>query len=157
VSIRAATPDDLVHVASLDRELWEHQTRSPSFSNNDVAPLDEFVDEWRDDTFDSPDTFWPFVAERNGEVVGGALMYRRPTGDLRVPDGNVDLAHAATYPQHRGTGAGLALAAHVIGWAHDQGFRSITTDWRSVNLLSSRFWPRRGWRTTYLRLYRAIP
>jgi hypothetical protein len=41
--------------------------------------------------------------------------------------------------------------------SHDQGFRSITTDWRSANLLSSRFRPRRGFRPTYLRLYRAVP
>ena len=31
------------------------------------------------------------------------------------------------------------------------------TDWRVTNLLASRFWPRRGFRTTFLRLYRHIP
>jgi GNAT superfamily N-acetyltransferase len=74
-----------------------------------------------------------------------------------VPDGNIDLAHAATEPQVRGSGAGLALTAHILRWAHEQGFRSITTDWRSVNLLASRFWPRRGWRETHYRLYRSVP
>jgi hypothetical protein len=33
----------------------------------------------------------------------------------------------------------------------------MTTDWRAVNLLSSRFWPRRGFRPQYLRLYRSVP
>ena len=33
----------------------------------------------------------------------------------------------------------------------------MTVDWRMVNLLSSRFWPRRGFRPQYLRLYRAVP
>ena len=74
-----------------------------------------------------------------------------------MPEQNVDLAHAATDPAVRGSGAGVALTAFVIDWAYEQGFRSITTDWRSVNLLSSRFWPRRRFRPTYLRLYRAIP
>ena len=157
VTIRPGTSDDLRHFAFFDHELWSHQTRSPSFSNNDVPPLAEFEDDWREDTFDSPDTFWPFLAERDGEVVGEALMYRRPAGDLRVPEGNVDLGHAATLPEVRGSGVGLALAAFIVNWAHEQGFRSVTTDWRSVNLLSSRFWPRRGFRPTYLRLYRAIP
>lgn len=157
VTIRPGAKGDLPHLARLDRELWVHQVGSPSFSGQDVEPLEAFETEWADDTFDSPDTFWPFMAERDGEVVGEALLYRRPTGDLRVPERNVDLAHAATYPGVRGSGVGLALAAHVVAWAHEQGFRSITTDWRSVNLLSSRFWPRRGWRATHLRLYRAIP
>jgi hypothetical protein len=33
----------------------------------------------------------------------------------------------------------------------------MLTDWRVTNLLASRFWPRRGFRTTFLRLYRSIP
>jgi GNAT superfamily N-acetyltransferase len=78
-------------------------------------------------------------------------------GDLRVPAHNIDLAHAATLDDVRGTGVGLALTAHALQWAHDNGFRSMTTDWRVVNLLSSRFWPRRGFRPQYLRLYRAVP
>ncbi len=47
--------------------------------------------------------------------------------------------------------------AHALNGAHERGFRSMTVDWRSVNLLSSRFWPRRGFRPQYLRLYRAVP
>ena len=33
----------------------------------------------------------------------------------------------------------------------------MTTDWRVTNLLASRFWPKRGFRPTFLRLYRSIP
>jgi GNAT superfamily N-acetyltransferase len=93
----------------------------------------------------------------DGQVAGHALLYKRPTGDLRVPAGNIDLAHAVVHEDFRGRGVGLALSSHVLRWAHDRDYLSMTTDWRSVNLLSSRFWPRRGWRPQYLRLYRAIP
>jgi GNAT superfamily N-acetyltransferase len=89
--------------------------------------------------------------------VGIVGLYRRPEGVLRVPTDNIDLAFAVTGDEVRGTGAGLALTAHALTWAHEQGFRSMTVDWRSVNLLSSRFWPRRGFRPQYLRLYRAVP
>jgi GNAT superfamily N-acetyltransferase len=74
-----------------------------------------------------------------------------------VPARNIDLAHVATLDDVRGSGVGLALTAHVLAWAHEQGYRSMTTDWRAVNLLSSRFWPRRGFRPQYLRLYRSVP
>jgi GNAT superfamily N-acetyltransferase len=154
--IRPGTPDDLRVVARFDEILWTHQARSPSFSGLDVPPLDEFEREWSD-TWDDAETFPHFVAERDGRVVGHALLFRRPEGDLRVPPGNIDLAHAATLDDVRGTGVGLALTAHVLRWASEHGFRSLTTDWRSVNLLSSRFWPRRGFRPQYLRLYRAVP
>ena len=99
----------------------------------------------------------PFVAERDGEIVGLLGLYRRPEGDLRVPESNIDLAFAATRGEVRGSGAGLALTAHGMRWAAEHGFRSMTVDWRSVNLLSSRFWTNRGFRPQYLRLYRAVP
>ncbi|MDX6452174.1 MAG: hypothetical protein QOH16_2223 [Gaiellaceae bacterium] len=154
--VRESTPDDLEATAGFDEILWLLQARSPSFSGLTVPSRNEFREEWS--------TLWAedeypahFVAEQDGRVVGHALLYSRPEGDLRVPAGNIDLAHVATLDDVRGSGVGLALAHHVLGWAHEHGFRSMTTDWRSVNLLSSRFWPRRGFRPQYLRLYRAIP
>jgi hypothetical protein len=33
----------------------------------------------------------------------------------------------------------------------------MVVDWRSANLLASRFWPRRGFRASFLGLYRSIP
>ena len=33
----------------------------------------------------------------------------------------------------------------------------MVTDWRVTNLLASRFWPQRGFRETFVRLYRHIP
>jgi GNAT superfamily N-acetyltransferase len=153
--VRPGMPDDLAAVATFDRILWELQAASPSFSGLDVD-AEDFEAEWAD-TWDDPERFPHFVAELDGRVVGHALLYRRPTGDLRVPADNIDLAHAATLDEVRGQGVGLALTAHVLGWAHERGYRSMTTDWRSVNLLSSRFWPHRGWRPTHYRLYRAVP
>jgi GNAT superfamily N-acetyltransferase len=155
-SIRPGTPDDLEAVAEFDEILWLLQARSPSFSGLTVPPRDEFREEWST-LWDEEEFPAHFVAERDGRTIGHALLYSRPEGDLRVPSDNIDLAHVATLDDVRGEGIGLALAHHVLGWAHEQGFRSMTTDWRSVNLLSSRFWPRRGFRPQYLRLYRAIP
>jgi GNAT superfamily N-acetyltransferase len=156
VTLRAGGPDDLQAVAAFDRVLWDVQARSPSFSWLDVDGED-FEAEWAD-LWDDAERF-PFhvVAERDGRAVGHALLYRRPAGDLRVPEQNVDLAHAATLDDVRGSGVGLALTAEVLRWAHEHGFRSMTTDWRMVNLLSSRFWPRRGFRPTYYRMVRALP
>jgi GNAT superfamily N-acetyltransferase len=146
LEIRPGSPDDLDAVARFERLLWELQAGSPSFSGNSVPTLDECRDEWRD-TWDNPDVYTHFVGERDGHVIG----------DLRVPDGNIDLAHAVTLPEARRTGASIALTAHALTWAHEQGFRSMTTDWRSVNLLASRHWPARGFRPTHYRLYRAVP
>ncbi len=154
-SIRTSTPEDLEDVLDLDEILLDHQRATPSFSDMPSPPRDELRAEeagmWDDPLQIS------FVAERRGQAVGLILLYHRPEGDLRVPSNNIDLAFAATRDDVRGSGAGRALTAHAFDWAHEHGFTSMTVDWRSVNLLSSRFWPRRGFRPQYLRLYRAVP
>jgi GNAT superfamily N-acetyltransferase len=154
--IRPSTWDDVEAVAGFDELLWLHQARSPSFSGLTIPSREGFREEWST-LWDEPEFPLHVVAERDGRIVGHALLYRRPEGDLRVPAGNIDLAHAATLEDVRGTGVGLALAHHVFDWARENGFRSMTTDFRSANLLSSRFWPRRGFRSQYVRLYRAVP
>ena len=88
--------------------------------------------------------------------MGHILLYRRPP-DLRVPVDSIDLAQASTDPAERGTGVGVALTRHAIAWAQEQGYPTMTTDWRMTNLLASRFWPRRGFRPTFIRVQRSIP
>ena len=79
------------------------------------------------------------------------------TGLARVPSGAAFLGFAATLPEARGSGAGLALTNAGLDWAREQGYPVVVVDWRETNLLASRFWPRRGFRRTFLRLYRSIP
>jgi GNAT superfamily N-acetyltransferase len=154
-SIRPATPDDAEEIIDFDEILYAYQKETPSFSGLQPPARDairaEVAEIWDDDTY------VPFVAERDGRLLGIIGMYRRPAGELRVPESNIDLAFAVTRDDARGSGVGLALTAYAMTWAEEQGFRSMTVDWRSVNLLSSRFWPRRGFRPQYLRLYRAVP
>ena len=94
------------------------------------------MDDWRD-TWDE-EQYTHFVAERAGRIVGHMLLYRRPP-DLRVPRDSIDLANAATEPGVRGSGAGLALTAHVLAWAKEHGYPTMITDWRMTNLEASRF------------------
>ena len=164
----ARVPIRLGALADLDRTLpllpaiGDHQGRSPVFSG--VAPPSEeqLRADW--EAFLAEPGVVYFVAERDGRPVGHAVVapaeapdskYRR--GDLMTPRGAAELAIAATAPDVRGSGAGLALTDAALAWAREQGYETIVTDWRVTNLLSSRFWPRRGFRPTFLRLYRSIP
>jgi predicted N-acetyltransferase YhbS len=154
VEVRRSTPDDIVAAARLDRAMRDSMRPSPSFGQSDDWTDEDYVDDWRDTWTD--ERFVHFVAERDERIFGHALLYRRPH-DLRVPKEAIDLAGASTFPELRGSGVGRALTEHVIAWAYAKGFPTMTTDWRMTNLLASRFWPRRGFRTTFLRLYRALP
>ena len=75
---------------------------------------------------------------------------------LARPPGASFLGFAITYPEARGTGAGVALTDASFAWAREHGYETMVTDWRETNLLSSRFWPRRGFRTSFLRVHRWI-
>ncbi len=155
VAIRESTPEDVRAAAELDRAMGESMIPAPSFGWGKLDDKETLVAEWAD-TWDQPETFRHFVAERDGEIAGHILLYRRPT-DLRVPADSIDLAAASTRPALRGSGVGLALTHHVLTWAHEQGIPTMITDWRMTNMFASRFWPKRGFRPTFLRVYRSIP
>jgi GNAT superfamily N-acetyltransferase len=153
VTVRPGTPDDFGAAARLELAMHEAMHPSPSFSDVPLQSPEEVEAEWREDPFDPYELF---VAERDGAIVGHLLLFRRPA-DLRVPPDAIDLAQASTYPEARGTGVGRALTAHALRWAHEHGHPTMVTDWRMTNLWASRFWPRRGFRPVFSRLFRSLP
>jgi GNAT superfamily N-acetyltransferase len=104
------------------------------------------------------------VAEVDGRIVGGFVIAPVENssgvhghGGLARPERASYLAWAATVPEARGSGAGVALTKAAFAWSRTKGYETMVTDWRVTNLLASRFWPRRGFRVSFLRLYRSIP
>jgi GNAT superfamily N-acetyltransferase len=154
VTIRPGTRDDFDDAARLELAMGEAMLPAPSFSGIELQTHEEIAAEWHEDG--ENDEYELFVAERGDRIVGHILLYRRPP-DLRVPPKSIDLAQASTAPEARGTGVGRALTAHVLRWASENGIPVMTTDWRMTNLWASRFWPKRGFRSAFLRLYRSIP
>jgi GNAT superfamily N-acetyltransferase len=158
VVIRPARRVDIDALATLDLVLPEHQGRSPVFSSGPVPTRDEAMAEWVESIDD--DDYTVFVAERDGVVVGSAIgcsvEKSRAHLSLARPDNAGFLAFAAVLPEARGSGIGRALGEAVLAWIANAGYRSAVTDWRATNLLSSRTWPRLGFRPTFLRLHRLI-
>jgi GNAT superfamily N-acetyltransferase len=154
VLVRDGTPEDVQEAARLDRAMADSMRPAPSFSGREAESQESAVEDWRD-TWDD-DVFVHFVAELDGRLVGHLLLYKGRDG-LRIPTGSIDLAAASTEPEARGAGVGRALTAHAFNWAHEHDYRVMTIDWRMTNLLASRFWPKRDFRPTFLRMYRSIP
>jgi len=148
--------DDLVALAPL---LAEHQALSPVFGS--VPPDDP--DEVRAEILEelANPGYGNLVAEIDDRVVGNFYVVPVEESSMHIglgrPEGASFLGFAVTHPDVRGEGAGLALTEASFRWARERGYEVMVTDWRATNLLSSRFWPRRGFRPTFLRLYRSIP
>jgi GNAT superfamily N-acetyltransferase len=154
LTIRRTGVDDLDATAPLTMLIWRHQAASPVFAGVPEPPPDDVRASWRE-TLEDPEVAY-FLARRDGRPVGHALL--SPAGaDLGTPEGALNLAIVAALPEERGTGVGVALTEHALAWAREQGRPALVADWRVTNLLSSRFFPRRGFRVAFERLYRSIP
>ncbi len=155
-----AEPGDIEALIELAPLISDHQALAPVFSGLDWdEPADELHAVLAAEIVN--DEIGELVYEQDGRVVASfeiAPVEKVSTHrGLAQPDGAACLTWAASLPDVRGSGAGLALTEAAFAWAHEQGYTSVVTDWRETNLLSSRFWPARGFRRSFLRLYRSIP
>lgn len=156
--VRRATRGDIEALARLDLVLPEHQALSPVFSSGGIQTLEEALQEW-EDGIDGPELA-TFAAELDGRVVGSAIACSVETssmhGSVARPHDAGFLGFAAVAPEARGQGLGRALGEAVIDWSARAGYRTVVTDWRATNLLSSRTWPRLGFRPSFLRVHRIV-
>jgi ribosomal protein S18 acetylase RimI-like enzyme len=156
--VREATTDDIDALVEIGPLLSRHQSQSPVFSSvPEQTPEDVRADVLDDFSLDGVANL---VYEADGRIVGDffvcPLEQSNAHSGLARPPGAAFLGFAITYPETRGTGAGVALTDACFAWARERGYETMVTDWRETNLLASRFWPRRGFRKTFLRLHRAI-
>jgi ribosomal protein S18 acetylase RimI-like enzyme len=159
---RRAEAWDLEALVELAPLVSDHQARAPVFSGitkDDRLAHDELRTLIAAEI--ANDELGELVYESGGRVVASfelapvekASMHRGLAG----PDDSACITGAASLPDVRGSGAGLALTDAAHAWAREQGYATLVTDWRETNLLASRFWPARGFRRSFLRLYRSIP
>jgi ribosomal protein S18 acetylase RimI-like enzyme len=154
-TIRRAGPDDLAALLEVADVVAIHQAGPPVYA----VFLSEMRADWQEgyaELLASEDiTVW--IAERAGHVLGFQVYVPQEAKDnLTVPERCVELHLAATRAEERGHGLGRALTAHGLRAARAAGYAYCATDWRVTNLLSSRFWPRRGFRPVAYRLFRQV-
>ena len=159
VVVRRPTAADAEAVVRLDLALPGHQELAPVFAPGPTYTEQESRDEFLKEVDDTEQGL--FVAEIEGRIVSLLAIVPIEKASMHTglarPERAAFIGFAATLPEARGSGAGLAVTNAGLDWAREQGFPIVVVDWRETNLLASRFWPRRGFRRTFLRLYRSIP
>ena len=157
-NVREATTEDVEALVEIGPLLSRHQSRSPVFSSvPEQTPEDVRADVLDDFSLEGVANI---VYETDGRIVGNffvcPLELSSAHSGLARPAGAAFIGFAITCPEARGSGAGSALTDASFAWARERGYETMVTDWRETNLSASRFWPRRGFRKTFLRLHRAI-
>jgi len=158
-SIREPDPADIDALIDVDLALPAHQQLSPVFSDHHRDSREESRREW-EETFAGTEEHILIGYRGEAPVACWAIVdARRSIHDsgLTRPESSCYLTFAVTLPGVRGSGIGVALTQACFVRARELGYETMITDWRVTNLLASRFWPKRGFRTTFLRLYRSIP
>jgi ribosomal protein S18 acetylase RimI-like enzyme len=157
--IREPTADDIEALIDVDLALPRHQRASPVFSGISLPTAERLHEEWQKTL--AGDEELVLIGCLEGRPVAcwsvcDAALSSHYDG-LTLPERASYLAFAATLPEARGSGIGVALTEAVLAAAREEGYAAMVTDWRVTNLLASRFWPRRGFRPVFFRLYRSIP
>ena len=159
-SVRSAEERDLDALVELAPLLQDHQSLAPVFGGGLPHETDEELRAGLLEDLRKPE-IGDLVAEQDGRIVGAfqvvPVEFSSMHAGLARPDSAAFLGWAATRPDVRGSGAGVALTDAGFAWARERGYATMVTDWRVTNLLASRFWPARGFRESFLRLYRRIP
>jgi ribosomal protein S18 acetylase RimI-like enzyme len=157
--IRNPVESEIDALIDVGLALPRHQKRAPVFSERPVPTEEEERQEWLD-TF-AGDQEEVLIGYLDGRPVAcwsvTSIERSEAHTGLARPDRAAFLGFAATLPESRGSGIGVALTDACFAWAAEHDFPIMVTDWRETNLLASRFWPRRGFRRMFLRLYRSIP
>ena len=157
--IRAARANEVEQLIDLDLALPEHQSRSPVFGGVPLPSREKSREEWLGTLAGSDEQILIGSFQERPIACWGVVPAQRSSAHRGVllPDHACHIGFAATLPEFRGSGIGVALTDAAFSWAAAEGYAAMITDWRVTNLLSSRFWPKRGFRLSFLRLYRSIP
>ena len=157
--IREPREEDIEQLVPIDLALPTHQGSSPVFSTRPLPTVDVVRDEWRKTLAGDDERL--LIGCLDGKPVAcwsvcAAELSTHYSG-LGLPERASYLAFASTLPEARGSGIGVALTDASLAAAAADGYTAMVTDWRMTNLLASRFWPKRGFRPAFYRLYRSIP
>jgi ribosomal protein S18 acetylase RimI-like enzyme len=157
--IREPREEDIEALIALDIALPAHQQSSPVFSERPLPTDDALRLEWRSTLAGDQERVLIGCLDSRPVACWSVCAAELSTHHrgLAQPERACYLAVASTLPEIRGSGIGVALTDASLAAAAEEGYAAMVTDWRVTNLLASRFWPKRGFRTAFFRLYRSIP
>lgn len=132
-SIREAVPEDMEQVLQLVKEL--------ALFEKEPDAVEVGVDELIKNGFGDQKSFHCFVGEKEGVIVGMALVYQRySTWKGRV----IHLEDLIVTEKMRGSGLGTALLNEVVKYGHQEGVKRISWEVLDWNEPAIKFYKAKG-------------
>ncbi len=151
---RKAKKEDQDQVAGFSRIIADYQAGSPCFAGapkNYLMALDNgFSTLTEDKELDL------YVAEDKGKLIGYQAFYKEENSYLFIPPNSVELAVSGVIEEYRKKGVGKGLTEYALNRQKELKYDYCVTDWRTTNVLSSKFWQKNGFKSVAFRLHRRI-
>ncbi|MDX1437408.1 MAG: GNAT family N-acetyltransferase [Anaerolineales bacterium] len=156
IEIRLGNQRDQGRLGNIPHVIWQHQIGPPVWGMSLPEAIPEIDEGWDELLEDDQAKIW--LAFKDGKVIGSQGHWPADEADdgLMIPPDCVHMTIGATLPEARGLGIGTALTRQAMAQSLADGYRFCEADWRSANLLASRFWPKQGFRPVVYRLVRRI-
>ncbi len=157
IDIRHATSADEKVVEEIADTNVRYQNGSPVFAPTPPEYVDELREGYVELVNDNEEgTLW--LAIQNGKVVGyqAYTFVEDDPSNLFIPDQSIELPAAGTIESVRGQGIGRILTQYGFAQAKAGGYRYVVADWRTTNMLASRFWAANDFQPVAYRLERRI-
>jgi GNAT superfamily N-acetyltransferase len=156
ITLRQAGPDDAPLLAGMSDIIWRTQVKAPVWAVMMPEDVAGRTAGWSELAADQEVAVWLAMRGDEALAVQGCWAAEADADNVMLPGNCAHLSVAGTRAEARGEGLGVLLCEQILHEASVAGYRFIETDWRSANLFSSRFWPRRGFRPLFYRLVRRI-
>ena len=156
IVMRAAIPSDADGLYDCADWIAGHYNLAPVWEPVPAEHLANIQQGYAELATDPDASTW--IALEGERIVSFVVIYPEDIGPASL-FGAPEIAHfavAATHPDYRGRGIGRALLRHVLNIASRQGYKMITTDWRTTNPSATEHWPRFGFRSFAYRLLRRV-
>lgn len=156
IILREVLPSDADQLYANGHWIAAHLNTAPVWEPVPRQHLDNILPEYAKLADDPTSTTW--VAVDGDQIVAYVVIYTTDTGPehfLGVPTA-AHFAAAATHPHYRNRGIGKALYTHILNVAHQQGYQTMFTDWRTTNLPAAGYWPGFGFEPFAYRLLRRV-
>jgi len=156
LEIRRATASDADIFRRFSTIILGTQSQSPSFAPAHSAHVEKMREGYAGVPVDADAISW--LALVDGEPVGFIAFFppEKEGFELMIPEDAIELTISGTLSEVQAQGVGTALVEHALRELSRRGFKYCMADWHVPNLLSSRFWPKRGFTPVVYRMKRVI-
>lgn len=156
IKIRLATYSDIEDIMRISSLTLKYQTKAPVWAIGLPEEIEELEEGYAELIEDDDSDLW--LAFKDNKLVGFQCFRKLKTDETNMmfPESSIEIVAAGTIAEKRNQGIGSFLTEKGLTHAKKNGIKYCITDWRITNLLSSKYWPQKGFLPFAYRLTRKV-